>query len=258
MPPHPPWYSIFARTASLVTLTAHILKHAAEYTEAARKTRQILRAEEQSELLRFEDVEDNGVDDDDSMCSEGSVATDASFSAHLNSGSSWVFKTPKLRPKQDEAVKRIVLDPMSGGRLIVVDRTGGGKSLILLTPHDRDMRRSRDHDRDRSSPCLDRQSARSDSEGRPKIRNRGCSSYRRGVKVRSQGEDYSADGRHILRGFVVSDTPVFPTGVGREYRVPGSGAQMYQEAHVAAHCHRRGTPLRDARLVFPQVDSCST
>ena len=39
---------------------------------------------------------------------------------------------PSLRPRQDEAITRIAFDPQSGGKLIVVDRTGGGKSLVLV------------------------------------------------------------------------------------------------------------------------------
>ena len=38
---------------------------------------------------------------------------------------------PSLRPRQDEAITRIAFDPRSGGKLIVVDRTGGAKSLVL-------------------------------------------------------------------------------------------------------------------------------
>mmetsp|Transcript_33194 Transcript_33194/g.69753 ORF Transcript_33194/g.69753 Transcript_33194/m.69753 type:complete len:158 (+) Transcript_33194:242-715(+) len=60
-----------------------------------------------------------------------SVGLDKSFSKHLNSGASRVFCTVSLRPKQQEAVRHIVCDKSSKGRLLVVDRTGGGKTLIL-------------------------------------------------------------------------------------------------------------------------------
>jgi superfamily II DNA helicase RecQ len=60
-----------------------------------------------------------------------SVGLDKSFLKHLNSGASRVFCTVSLCPKQQEAACRIVCDKSSKGRLLVVDRTGGGGTLIL-------------------------------------------------------------------------------------------------------------------------------
>ena len=72
---------------------------------------------------------DDDDDDDSSMGSNGSVDSSSPFVNHLNSGSSRVFGTPSLRPKQVDGISRIIFDPSSKGkgRLLVVDRTGGGK-----------------------------------------------------------------------------------------------------------------------------------
>ena len=102
------------------------------YHRTPRRIRAIEEAEEPSELLRFEDVED-----DDDICSSddesaGSVASDASISEHLNSGSRRVFKTPVLRPKQQQAIKTILFDKSRGGNTIVVDLTGRPPRRDLL------------------------------------------------------------------------------------------------------------------------------
>ena len=66
-------------------------------------------------------------DDGNSTTSDGTVESSEFFSIHLNSGVHPVFKTPQLCPKQDAAIKRILLDDKLGGKLIVVDRTAGGE-----------------------------------------------------------------------------------------------------------------------------------
>ena len=64
----------------------------------------------------------DGSDDD-------SVNSDALSSAHLQSGARRVFCTHKLRPKQLVAIKRIVKDEATDTKLLVVDKTGGGRAL---------------------------------------------------------------------------------------------------------------------------------
>ena len=74
----------------------------------------------------------NDTNDNNSIVSVDGVSSDASFSAHLNSGLSRVFRTPSLRPMQQVAINSIICDPAPDGKLIVVGRTGGGNSLILF------------------------------------------------------------------------------------------------------------------------------
>ena len=49
----------------------------------------------------------------------------------LNTASSRQWKVDTCRPKQLAACKKIIFDGSSLGKLLVVDRTGGGKSHIL-------------------------------------------------------------------------------------------------------------------------------
>ena len=69
-------------------------------------------AERQREVLQFEEM---AIDDteDDTERDDDSVASDASFSTKLNSGSSRVFRTPCLRPTQQIAIHRLLIDPSS-------------------------------------------------------------------------------------------------------------------------------------------------
>ena len=128
-----PWYRLYRGARGVVDtiwLGGIILRHAAVISEYAQRLRAIEEAEEPSELLRFVEVRDehDGNSDDESA---GSVASDESLSEHLNSGSRRVFNTPLLRPRQQQTVQTILRKKSCGGKIIVVDRTGGGKSLIL-------------------------------------------------------------------------------------------------------------------------------
>ena len=132
--PHPRWYRIFSDAVNIVWLTALIVAHAKQLAVAARQIREMEEAERQNEVLRFEPVSDFDViaegGDDDSVCSEGTVDDpSAPFSAHLNSAARRICNVAQLRPKQEEAVERIVLEEKTDGKLIAVDRTGGGKPI---------------------------------------------------------------------------------------------------------------------------------
>ena len=69
----------------------------------------------------------------DGTTAEGNIAVPAegSFVDNLNYGSSCVWTTPTCRPKQEEAVETIIFLEVCGSKLLVVDRTGSGKSHIL-------------------------------------------------------------------------------------------------------------------------------
>ena len=56
---------------------------------------------------------------------------DASIEEQLAYAASHVWQKNELRPNQVEAVHKLVYDGESQGKLLVVDRTGAGKSLIL-------------------------------------------------------------------------------------------------------------------------------
>ena len=63
---------------------------------------------------------------------EESNASDVSLSDHLRSAASRVFRTPSLWPNQLAAIKRLLVDPRTDGKVLLVERTGGGKSLVML------------------------------------------------------------------------------------------------------------------------------
>ena len=60
-----------------------------------------------------------------------SVASDAGYADHIASVVRSVFDIPSLRPKQHKAVDTILFHAESEGKLLVADRTGGRKSLVL-------------------------------------------------------------------------------------------------------------------------------
>ena len=127
-----PWFEIYSSAVSAVWLSAIVRRHASLVAAAARSAREARDAERRHELMRFEaidlakedDSNDDGMDDD-------SVSSRDSSSALRNQGADRVFRVKSLRPKQHEAVEALAFGDDSNGKLIVVDRTGGGKSLIL-------------------------------------------------------------------------------------------------------------------------------
>ena len=65
------------------------------------------------------------------ITNDAPVPADGSFVDHLNYGSYRVWNTQTCRPKQEEAVETICFSEVCGGKLLVIDRTGSGKSHIL-------------------------------------------------------------------------------------------------------------------------------
>ena len=129
-----PWYSIYGAAVSASWLAAIVRRHAEAVAASARASDSLRAAERRREAQRFvtidlttEEDNSNSGDDDD----EESVSSDAAFGDHLASAARRVFRIPSLRPKQLEAVQDILYKEETDGKLLVVDRTGGGKSLIL-------------------------------------------------------------------------------------------------------------------------------
>ena len=127
-----PWYSLYGAAVNAAWLAAIIRRHAEAVTASARASAVAREEEQRREAQRFVTVDltaesepDDCSDDDDS------VATDADYADHLASAARRVFGIPSLRPKQRDAVDAILFGDDSDGKLLVVDRTGGGKSLIL-------------------------------------------------------------------------------------------------------------------------------
>jgi len=111
------------------------IQHALDIIESARAVRAILNKEQNQEVLRFEEVHGGARadDNDGSLDEDCSFDSSASFSDHLNSGSSRVFRTPLLRPKQITAIKTIALDPALGGSFSSLIEPAGGSLILYMT-----------------------------------------------------------------------------------------------------------------------------
>lgn len=130
---HPLWSKIRSVTTNVKELTASTIRYAVEYGEVALAHRAAIQQQQQREVFRFEEVGNDAAAPHahDYLSDDSSVDSADSFTKHLGRGAGHVFNTRSIHPKQGEAVNRIVLDPTSGGKLIVIERTGGGKSLML-------------------------------------------------------------------------------------------------------------------------------
>lgn len=112
------------------------MRHARDHLMAADFARCIEWEAEIQEVLRFEDVpHDNDTSGDrplGSIESVESVDPDAPLADHLGADDRLVFRAPLLRLKQEDTITTIIADPKCKAKLLEVDRTGGGKSLILI------------------------------------------------------------------------------------------------------------------------------
>ena len=143
-----PWYSIYPASVDPDWLAGVVLRHAAFVAAAAAAARSIQALVRRREVAQFESAclasvgddaalnKGNVCDDDDDECDnvgDASLPPPDDFATHLSACARDVFGVPTLRPRQVEAASKLIFDRSCRGRLLVVDRTGGGKSLILHT-----------------------------------------------------------------------------------------------------------------------------
>ena len=119
-------YAAHASTVSAIRVGYYSAANARATDEAAAVNRNEATSH-RFEEARVEDVEDDSAADDVSV---GSVSSSASFSEVLDNLSARMWSTPSLRPAQAEAITEI-MHGRCGGKLLLVHRTGGGKSHIL-------------------------------------------------------------------------------------------------------------------------------
>ena len=94
--------------------------------------KRVEREAELQEVIRFDDADGvNAAGDEESTNIIASVNPDAPLVEHLNADAWQIFRVRSLRPKQEQAITMIVADPLCAGKLIVVDHTGRGKSIVL-------------------------------------------------------------------------------------------------------------------------------
>ena len=137
-----PWYSIYSASVDPEWLADVVLRHAAFVATAAAAARSIQALLRRREVTQFESAclavrgdeaarhEANERVDDDSDDADAVLRPPDDFATHLSACARHVFRVPALRPRQLEAASTLIFDRSCRGRLLVVDRTGGGKSLI--------------------------------------------------------------------------------------------------------------------------------
>jgi len=130
--PHPEWPFLYP-TTDISTITAIIVDHA---LSVARTASDAIVAAGPLAITTARFVEVNPIDlaapsvDDESML----VSMDAPRSVQLTNGSSCVWGKKHLQVMQDACVDLLAFkrdSGGSGGKRLVIDRTGGGESLIL-------------------------------------------------------------------------------------------------------------------------------
>ena len=85
----------------------------------------------QNENLQFNQSADAPHTPDAASDFSQCIIPNSPIASLLNSASLRQWRTPVCRPKQIQSVDKILFGPSSDGKLIVIDRTGGGKSHIL-------------------------------------------------------------------------------------------------------------------------------
>ena len=128
--PHPPWHHIYPPTTDITHLTSVIVDHARYVATLARRA---LSASVTSASASFNSANDTA----DASIASPSLATVLAAASrvrgykHLMLTAALVWRRLTLRHKQNVSVETLVFDPICEGKLLVVDRTGGGKSLIM-------------------------------------------------------------------------------------------------------------------------------
>ena len=134
-----PWYSLYSSAVDATWLSDVVRAHAAAVAIAAGASRIIQALLRRREVARFEAACRDAAPPPsspraaDDAIGNGATDAEADFPACLAACAHRVYGVPSLRPRQVEAAAKIMFDSECRGRLLVVDRTGSGKSLILQT-----------------------------------------------------------------------------------------------------------------------------
>ena len=103
------WYDLYGAAVDAAWLTALVIRHAAVLTSAA----VALRAAEQASQrgVCFIDVDESSRDTASAAFDDGDdVPDDAPFALHLDSAARRIFRVPRIRPRQKEAMMKLVFD----------------------------------------------------------------------------------------------------------------------------------------------------
>ena len=131
--PHPPWHPMYATHASTVSTiradfhaAANERANIAEAAAASNRSIESSRRFQEAAAANADDV--SAAADSDSIAD--SVSSQASFDEVLTNLSARMWGTPALRPTQSAAIAEI-MHGQCAGKLLLVHRTGGGKSHIM-------------------------------------------------------------------------------------------------------------------------------
>ena len=126
------WHALYGSAVDVAWLSAIIIRHADILSHAAATLLASDTAASQRDVV-FVDVPSERPHGGSAALDDGEdVPDDAPFPLHLASAARCIYGVPRLRPRQVKAVSRLVLDESSQGRLLLVDRTGAGKLLVLF------------------------------------------------------------------------------------------------------------------------------
>ena len=120
-------YAAHASAVSAIRVGYYSALNARTNDEAADVSNRNQETSPRFEEAGVEDVDDASAAEDISV---GSVSSSASFSEVLDNLSARMWSTPSLRPAQAAAITEI-MHGRCGGKLLLVVRTGGGKSHIM-------------------------------------------------------------------------------------------------------------------------------
>ena len=131
----PPWHKIYPRDTPVAWLTDIITSHARAALAALADCRNAT-VGPHSANADSTDLEDDRDAVSNSDATDGcndvppllpQVDVDAPLDSQLAYAASCVWRKHKLRPNQLSAVNKLVYDKESGGKILLVDRTGGGR-----------------------------------------------------------------------------------------------------------------------------------
>jgi len=127
----PKWHKLYSRRTSVALVSSIIRAYCRSALIAVRRLA-AQQAERDAQPIVFDVAPASSSDDRTAdVARMAAPPMDAPIADHLAYTAAKVWGKPSLRPRQTMAVHKLVYEKDSKGKLLVVDRTGGGKSLIF-------------------------------------------------------------------------------------------------------------------------------
>ena len=129
--PHLPWHPLYRHAADAVMMIQREYAAALYAKVKAAITKKLEDDATQNENLQFNQSAAAPHTPNDTSDFSQCIIPNSPMASLLNYVSLCQWRTPMCRPKQIQSVDKILFEPSSDSKLIVIDRTGGGKSHIL-------------------------------------------------------------------------------------------------------------------------------